>query len=79
VEHLAIEEEKGAEGLVLGGGGDVFLDGQVGEKGFDLGSAHVGRVTHAVEVDIAFDLADVGLLGAIGVVFEADGIADLIQ
>jgi hypothetical protein len=34
----------------------------------------VGRVTHAVEVDIAFDPADVGLPGAIGVVFEADGI-----
>ena len=28
----------------------------------------------AVEVDVAFDPADVGLLGAIGTVFEADGI-----
>jgi hypothetical protein len=52
----------------------VFLDSQVGEKGFDLGSAHLGWVTHIVEVDIAFDPADVGLLGTIGVVFEADGI-----
>ena len=43
----------------------------MGEKGLDPGSAHVGRVTQAVEVDIAFDPADVGLLGAIRVVFEA--------
>jgi hypothetical protein len=42
-----------------------------------LGSAHFGWVTHVVEVDVALDPADVGLLCAIGVVFEADGIADL--
>jgi hypothetical protein len=33
-----------------------------------------GRVTHAVEKGVAFDPADVGLLGAIGIVFEANGI-----
>jgi hypothetical protein len=79
VEHLTIEEEKGTEGLVLCRSSDAFLDGQVGEKGFDLGSAHFGRSTHIVEVDVALDPADVGLLRAIGIVFEADGITDLIQ
>ena len=74
VEHLAIQEQEGAEGLVLGRGSDVFLDSQVGEIGFDLGGAHFGRVTHVVEVDVALDPADVGLLRAIGVVLEADGI-----
>jgi len=74
VEHLAIEEEKGAEGLVLCRSSDIFLDGEVGEKGLDLGSAHFRRVTHAVEIDVALDLADVSLLGAVGIVFEADGI-----
>jgi len=73
-EHLAVEEQEGAEGLVVCRSSDVFLDRQVGEKGFDLGIAHFGRVAHAVEVDVAFDPADVGLLGAIGIVFEADGI-----
>jgi len=52
---------------------------QVGEKGFDLGSAHFGRVTHVVEVDVALDPADVGLLRAIGIVFEADGVTDLVR
>jgi hypothetical protein len=78
-EHLPIEEQEGPESLVLSGGGDMFLDGQVGEKGFDLGSAHFGRVTHVVEVDVALDPADVGLLRAIGIVFETDRITDLIQ
>jgi hypothetical protein len=34
---------------------------------------------HVVEVDVALDPADVGLLCAIGVVLEADGIADLLN
>jgi hypothetical protein len=52
---------------------------QVGEKGFDLGSAHFGRVMYAVEMDEASDPADVGLLDVIGVVFETDRITNLIQ
>jgi len=48
-------------------------------KGFDLGSAHLRQVAHAVEVEIAFDPADAGLLGAIGGVFGADGVTELIQ
>ena len=46
----------------------------MGEKGFDLRSAHSGRATHVVEVDVALDPADVGLLCAIGIMFEADDI-----
>lgn len=33
-----MKEQEGAESLVPSGGGDMFLDGQVGEKGLDLGS-----------------------------------------
>jgi len=36
LEDFAVEEEDGGEGLVLGGGGDIFLDGQVSEEGFNL-------------------------------------------
>ena len=39
-----------------------------------FGGAHFARVAHIVEKDVAFNPADVGLLGAIGVVLEADGI-----
>ena len=69
VEHLAIEEEKGTESPVLCRSGNVSLEGQVGEKGFDPRSAHFGRVTYVVAVDVALDTADVGLLRAIGIVF----------
>jgi len=44
VEYLAVEEEQGVERLVLGGGGDLLFDGQMGEEGFDLCLAHVNRV-----------------------------------
>jgi hypothetical protein len=45
----------------------------VGEKSFDLGSARFGWVTLIVEIDVALDPADVGLLCAIGIL-ETDGI-----
>ena len=41
----------------------------MGEKGFDLGRAHFGRVMHVVEVDVALDPANICLLRAIGIVF----------
>ena len=33
----------------------------------------------AVEEDVAFDPFFVGLFGAVGVVFEADGVGDLVE
>jgi hypothetical protein len=39
-EDIMVEEDDGAEGLVLSGGGDFTVDGQVGEEGFDLLGAH---------------------------------------
>ena len=47
---------------------------QMGEKVFDPRSDDFGPVTDAVEMDVPFDPDDIGLLGAIGVVFEADDI-----
>ena len=78
-EDLAIEEEQRAEGLVLRGGGDVALDGQVGEERLDLRAAHIFGVALAVEQDEAPDPIDVGLLGADGVVLDANRVAHLIE
>ena len=76
---MAVEEEDGAEGLILGGDGDLSFDGEVGDEGLDLGFCHVFGVAFLVEEDVAFDPFDVGLFGAVGVVFGAEGFAHLIE
>ena len=48
----------------------------MGQERFYFGGPHFGRVTYVVEVDVALDPVDVGLLGADGVVLEADGVTD---
>lgn len=79
LEDMTVEEEDGAECLVLGGGGDVFFDGEVGDEGLDFGGAHVFGVAFVVEEDVAFDPVFVGLFGAVGVVFGADGGGDEVH
>ena len=79
VQDVAVEEEDGAEGLILGGSGDVFLLGEVGEESLDFWSAHFEGVTFVMEEDEAFDPVDVGFFGAIGIMFEAQGFADLVE
>jgi len=49
----------------LGGSGDLFVDGQVSEEGFDLRDAHLIGVAFVVEEDEAFDPMDIGLFGAV--------------
>jgi hypothetical protein len=78
-EDFAVEEEKGAEGLVLGGGGDVPLHGQVGQEGLDLGGAHLGGVAFAVEEEEAAHPIYVGLFGAVGIMLELKEFPELIQ
>ncbi len=74
-----VQEEDGGEGLVLGGGGDVALGGKMGEEGLNVGCAHFGRVAFVAEEDEAANPVYVGFFGAVGVVFGAQGVADLVQ
>ena len=76
LEHLAVQEQQGTEGLVLGRGSDLLIYGQVGEKGLDLGAAHLVGVPFIVEQDVAPDPVHVRVFGADGVVLEAQGISD---
>ena len=83
MEHLAIEEQDGVEGLILGGVGDDFLHSQVGQECFYFGGAPFGRVAHVVEKDLVFASegmppapADVGLLPSTSSgQCDADGVA----
>lgn len=79
VEDLAVEEEDCAEGLVLGGGGDISFHSEVGQEGLDFWGTHIGGMAFVVEEDEAAHPVHVGLFGAVGVVFESEDLAELIQ
>ena len=51
----------------------------MGEKGFDFRSTHLGGVAFVVEKDLSLRPMDIGFFGAAGVVFQAGGIARLVQ
>ena len=63
VEHCRIKEQKGAEGLGLGRGGDLPLGRQMGEKGGDFGFAEIAGMAGAVVADEAENPAAVNPLG----------------
>lgn len=78
-ENIAIEEEDGAEGLILRGCGDVPFDGEVCDKGLNFRDAHFGGMALVVMEDVALAPIEVGLFGAVGVVLGADGVAEPIK
>ena len=57
----------------------MALGGEVGDEGLNFGDAHVFGVAFVVEEDVAADPVYVGLFGALGVVFDANGVADLFE
>jgi hypothetical protein len=75
VEHAAIQEDDGAEGLVLRGGRGAALLGEMIEESGDLGSVQLPRVAAAVEADEGSDPVGVGFLGARRVVQAPEGAA----
>jgi hypothetical protein len=79
LKNVTVKEDEGVEGLVLSGGGDVVVDGQVGEEGGDFGRAHVFGVAFVMEEDEAFDPVHVGFFGADGIVLETNGLAKLVE
>ena len=51
----------------------------MGQKRFNLGSAHVFRMLLVVEQDESADPVDIGLFGAEAVMLGPDFVADLIE
>jgi len=82
-QHLGIQERQRSEGLVLRACGDVPSGGEVGQELFHFPSPQAGRVTPdravPVEADVLVDLAEVTLLGAVGVVLDAERLPDLVE
>ena len=79
MEETAIEEEDGADGLVLGGGGGFSIDDEVGDELVDLVYAHFFGVAFVVVDDVLADPVYVGFFGANGVLFESDEVAVLVE
>jgi hypothetical protein len=78
-EHVAVQEEQGAQSLVLGGGGDIRLDSQRAEERGDLEGPHLGGMALAVEQDVAANPRDVSLFGAATVMSGPDGLAHAVE
>lgn len=79
VEDVAVEEEDGADGLVLGGGGGLAFDDEVGDELADLFGAHFFGVAFVVVEDVFANPFEVGFFGARGVLFEADVVAVVVE
>ena len=79
MQHLAVQEFQGTQRLVLRGGGDFLIHGQVSEKGFHFCATHVLGVALVVKQDKAFDPVRVGLFGADRIMLESHHVAHLVE
>jgi hypothetical protein len=78
-QDLAVEEQEGAQSLILGRRGDPGVNRQRSKELRDLRRAHLGRMAFAVEEDVPFDPVDVCLLGPPTVVASADRVSDAVE
>ena len=69
-EDVSVQKQEGMQGAVLGGGGDLLVEGEVGEKGADLGGPHVFGVAFVVKQDKAFDPTEIGDFRVVAHMFE---------
>lgn len=79
VQNFSIEKQERTVSLVLAGCGYLFVHRQMGKKGFDFNGTHLSGMTLLVEEDIPLNPIHVGLLCAIGVVFETESLTNLIK
>jgi len=78
-EDDAVEEDDGAQRLVLGGGADVVVRGEGREEARDGVFAERGGVAFFVKEDEALRPEAVSLLGAGAEVADAAGVAELVE
>ena len=79
LQHVPVQEQKAAQRLVLGGGGDVPVDCQGREELRDFRRAHLGGVALVGGEDVAPGLANVRLLRPAAHVPGAEGLADAVE
>src|ERR1700730_3083831 len=79
LQHVLVEEQEGAQRLILRRGGDLPIDRQGREELRHLGCAHLRGMPFVVEEDEAPDPGDVRLLGAAAHMAGAQGLADTVE
>lgn len=80
IEHFFVQENDGVECLPLGSGGNILLNRQMGQEGFNLSFAHFsGMGFSAVVMDVTLDPIAIGLFRAIGIVVISQNLPHLIH
>src|SRR5262245_12559375 len=79
LQDLAVEEQNGAQRLVLGRSRYLPLNGEVGQKPLYLDGAHVTRMALAVEQNESTYPADISVLCAIAVMLCANPVANELK
>ena len=79
VQHIPVEEEDGAAGDVLGGGGHGVVDGQVGQVLADVFGGEGAGVSPAMELKELSDTIKVDFFRGKTEVFESDDVADVLE
>ena len=78
-QHVPVQNQERAEGLVLGGGGHILPHSDVRQKRLNFGRAHLPGMPLAVEKDKAPNPVDVALFRANAVVLETNPLPDFVQ
>jgi hypothetical protein len=78
-QNVAIEKKNGGERLILGRCGYGLRNGEVREEGFDFRFAHRAWVALVMEKDESLDPSYISLFSGVGVVLEADLIANPVK
>lgn len=79
VKNVSVEEEDGAKGLILSGGGDLLFGCEVGKVLSDFRDAHFFWMAFIMKENVVPDPLDIGVFGARGVMLDAKGIAILVE
>ncbi|MCG8348414.1 MAG: hypothetical protein MI924_11625 [Chloroflexales bacterium] len=77
-EALAVAQEECGQGLVLGRSGDLFMDCQVGEEGFNFGRIHRAGMARVMKEDQALNPVGICFFSTDGIVLNPQDLANLI-
>ena len=78
-QHLAVQEQQGRQGLILGAGRHLALNCQLRQKALDLHAAQLARVALCVRKDESPDPPQIDLLRAKAVVIEAQTATNFVH